>query len=72
MNQQYPLDDASFDLISVIYQKSKALEAYKTYEKDAQTNSELKNLLNEMAEQDRRQVERLKECLSKMLAKKGS
>lgn len=30
---QYPLSDAAYDVVSILYQKSKALEAYEKFKK---------------------------------------
>jgi ferritin-like metal-binding protein YciE len=63
----FPLDDLCYDLITVIHQKSKALEAYDKYMKDAQNDNELRQLFEQVRQQDTQQVQQLKQHLGRLL-----
>lgn len=62
-----PLDNLTYDLVTLIYEKSKGLEAYDKYAQDAQDNQAVSSLLQELREQDTQAVTRLKEELHKTL-----
>ncbi len=38
----FPLDNLTFDLITIIYEKSKGLEAYERYVRDAQGDQQVR------------------------------
>lgn len=65
-----PLDDLTYDVITVLQKKSKALEAYDKYisDADADDDDELKELFNAMRRQDEEHVQVLKEVLAQRLA----
>ena len=44
---QMPLDDLSYDLVTLIYEKSKGLEAYEKYMKDAKGDEQVASLIEE-------------------------
>ena len=71
----YPLDNLSYDLITIIYEKSKALEAYGKYLVDAKGDQTLTELLDRMRRQDEDFVEepraRLVELLSETKRRQG-
>jgi hypothetical protein len=54
---QYPVDNNTYNLLQVITSKLESIEAYSKYEKDADEQS--RGLFREMADQDRKYVERL-------------
>jgi hypothetical protein len=62
-----PLDNLTYDLVTIIYEKSKGLEAYDKYMQDAQDNEGVSSLLNELREQDTQAVSRLKDELQGVL-----
>lgn len=64
----YPLDNLTFDLVTLTYEKSKGLEAYDKYLQDAQSNQEVRQLLERMRQQDEQCVHELRQCLSQMLS----
>jgi len=68
MNQggNFPLDDLCYDLITVIHKKSKALEAYDKYMRDAQNDNELRQLLEQIRQQDMQQVPDRRDGLLRM------
>lgn len=59
----FPLSDLNFDVVTVVYEKSKALQAYDSYLRDTQANPELREIFEEIAKDDRRHVEMLKKYL---------
>lgn len=64
------LDDLTYDVITVLQKKSKALEAYDKYvaDADADDDDELKDLFLAMRRQDEEHVQVLKEVLAQRLA----
>jgi hypothetical protein len=54
---QYPVDNNTYNLLQAITSKLESIEAYSKYEKDADEQS--RGLFREMADQDRKYVERL-------------
>ena len=67
----FPLDNLTYDLITIIYEKSKGLEASQKYLKDAQGNQELARILQQMIDQDRQTIEQLQQHLGQMLGKQS-
>jgi len=67
----FPLDNMTYDLITIIYEKSKGLEAYDKYMSDAQGNQELSNLLQQMRQQDMQSVQQLQQQLHQCLMNQG-
>jgi rubrerythrin len=66
---QSPIDDLTYDVITVLQNKAKALEAYDKYLSDAESedDDELKDLFTEMRRQDEEHVQVLKEALARRL-----
>lgn len=56
-----PVDNATYNLLQTLTSKLEALDAYKTYERDAEGDEA--SLYHELAEQDRRAAERLIEAV---------
>jgi hypothetical protein len=59
----YPITDMQFDVINVIAEKCKALQAYDQYIRDAKPNGELLKVLEGIKADDRRHVEELRKYL---------
>jgi hypothetical protein len=59
----FPITDLQFDVVTVIYEKSKALQAYDSYLRDTQAKPELREIFEQIAEDDRKHVEMLKKHL---------
>ncbi|HLJ68110.1 MAG TPA: hypothetical protein VKX16_12185 [Chloroflexota bacterium] len=59
----FPLDNLCYDLLTIIQAKSQGLEAYDKYLKDAQGDDEIKNLLQQIRQQDSQWVQQLMEQL---------
>lgn len=62
-----PVDDLTYDVITVLQNKAKALEAYDKYIADAEDVPELRELFEQMREQDHEHVRVLKEVLARRL-----
>lgn len=68
---QYPVDDLTFDIITVLYEKSKALEAYDKYLQDAQNHPQAMQLFQELRQIDTQCVEKLQYHLTQRLSHLG-
>lgn len=62
-----PIDDLTYDVITVLHAKAKALEAYDQYISDAVDDDEAREVLEEMKRQDQENVRVLKEVLARRL-----
>jgi ferritin-like metal-binding protein YciE len=67
----FPLDNLTYDLITILYEKSKALEAYDKYQRDAQGNQEIANLLQQIRRQDEQHIQQLQQHLGQLLGNQG-
>jgi hypothetical protein len=65
--QNFPLDDLTYDLVTIIHEKSKGLEAYDQYLQDASQDSELRQLLQQIRDQDVRAVQQLSQQLGRAI-----
>ena len=65
-----PIDDLTYDVITVLHAKAKALAAYDKYVSDAEADDdeELRDMFTSMRRQDEEQVQQLKEVLAQRLA----
>jgi hypothetical protein len=57
------IDNVTYDIITVLHKKSKGLEAYDKYLQDVEGRDEIRELLEEIREQDQEHVQRLEQCL---------
>lgn len=62
---QFPIDNVTYDLITLIHEKSKGLEAFDKYVQDAQGNNELSQLLQQIRQQDTENVQQLVQLLQR-------
>ena len=64
-----PIDDLTFDVITILRNKGKALAAYDQYlrDADAEDDDELHELFTQMRKQDEEDVQVLKEVLARRL-----
>jgi len=62
---QFPIDNVTYDLITLIHEKSKGLEAFDKYVQDAQGNNELGQLLQQIRQQDTENVQQLVQLLQR-------
>ena len=67
----FPLDNLCYDLITVIQEKSQALEAYDKYMRDAQNDNELRQLLEQIRQQDMQQLQQLMQHLGRLLGQQS-
>ena len=65
---QFPIDNVTYDLITLIHEKSKGLEAFDHYLQDAQGNSELTQCLQQIRQQDTQMVQQLVQFLQRTQA----
>jgi|SRR5947209_13981071 len=68
---RFPLDNLSFDLITIVHEKSKALEAYDRYLQDAEDEPEIRRALEQIQTQDRQSIEMLRRHLGRVLGQQG-
>ena len=62
----FPLDNNTYNVITVIHEKSKGLEAFDQYIEDA--DEELREIFQEIRDQDTRYIEQLQEQLRLLIA----
>jgi hypothetical protein len=70
--ENYPLDNLTFDLIAIIYEKSKAIEAYEKYLVDARGDQTISDLLDRMRKMDEDCVVEIQRHLGRLLTKPTS
>jgi hypothetical protein len=63
----FPLDNLTFDLITILHEKSKALEAYDKYLRDAGNDQQLRQTLERIRDEDARHVQELQQHLQRQL-----
>jgi ferritin-like metal-binding protein YciE len=61
------LDNLTYDIITLIHEKSKGLEAYDRYMQDAQRDQEARQCIEEIRRSDEQHVQRLQQVLSRCL-----
>jgi hypothetical protein len=66
----FPLDNNTYNVITVIHEKSKGLEAFDEYLQDA--DEELREIFQEIREQDTRAIEQLQEHLRRLFGSEGA
>jgi hypothetical protein len=64
-----PLDNLTYDIVSIIHEKSQALEAYDDYMEDAQSDPEVAQLIDDIRRHDEEDVQRLRFELGRLLGK---
>ena len=62
-----PIDDLTYDVLTVLHQKAKGLEAYDKYIRDAEDDDELQELFQALRRQDEENVRILTEALAHRL-----
>jgi hypothetical protein len=67
----FVLDNLTYDLITLLHEKSKALEAYDKYIRDAGTDQELSRLLSRIRDEDRNHVQQLQQHLGRVIQNLG-
>lgn len=66
-SQRYGVDNLTYDLITLISEKSKGLEAYDQYANDAQGNQQVTNLFQQLRQQDEQAIQQLVQQLKQTL-----
>jgi hypothetical protein len=66
----FPLDNNTYNVITVIHEKSKGLEAFDQYIEDA--DEELRDIFEEVREQDTRVIEQLQDQLRRLVGSEGA
>lgn len=66
-NPQFPLNNAAYDLIVILHEKSKAIEAYEGYLKDVQYDTKLRQTLIEIRLDEQKHIALLKTHLPSLL-----
>ena len=67
MRTESTLDDLTYDVITVLQNKAKALEAYDKYIRDADEDDEAREAFEEMKRADQEHIRILKEVLARRL-----
>ena len=67
----FAIPNICYDLITLIHEKSKGLEAYDKYQRDAQGNQQVSQLLQQMRQQDEQHVRQLQQFLAQQLGGQG-
>lgn len=63
------LDDLTYDIVTMIHEKSKGLEACDRYMQDAKQDNEVRQCFEEICRSDEQHVQRLQQVLSRCLQK---
>jgi hypothetical protein len=64
----FGVDNLTYDLITVIHEKSKGLEAFSKYMQDAQGDQQCSRLFQQIQQQDQQFVQQLTDCLRQRLS----
>ena len=65
----FPVEDLTYDVLTILHEKSKGLEAYDKYLEDARSDAEVAGLLREIRDEDELHIERLQQHLARLLAR---
>lgn len=68
---QGKIDNALYDVVTVLHEKSKGLEAYDKYERDLQGNDQIRQIFSEIRRNDEQAVQRLQDCLRQLVGSQG-
>ncbi len=64
------LEDTSYDVISILYHKAKAINVYEKYLQDMHGETQLRHVLLQIRHDEQRHIEQLKNHLARLLAQK--
>lgn len=67
----FPLDNLSYNLITLIHEKSKGLEAFDKYIRDAQSDNDLRQLFERIRQQDVDAIQQLQQHLGRAIKSSG-
>ena len=68
---QFGVDNLTYDLVSILHEKSKGLQAYGKYLQDARQNDEVMDLIQRIQKQDKQIVQELRDCLADVIRGNG-
>src|SRR4028119_1313589 len=63
----FPLDDLTYDMVTLLYEKSKGLQAYDKYMQDAQSSPPCTQLLQQLRQQDEDAVRPVQDHVKQLL-----
>jgi rubrerythrin len=66
-----PLDDLTYDIVTILHEKSEALEAYDAYIADAQGDPDVAKVFEEIRKHDEEDIEKLRFELGRRLGKEA-
>jgi hypothetical protein len=64
---KFALDNLTYDIITVLHEKSKGLEAFDRYMKDVQGEQELQQVFEQMRQSDQNFIQQLQQHLQRRL-----
>lgn len=64
----FPLDNLTFDLITILHEKSKGLEAYDKYLRDAGNDQQLRQVFERIRDEDTRHIQELSQHLQRCMS----
>jgi len=67
-----PLDNVTYDLVAILYEKANGLQAFDKYMQDAQGNQQVTQLLQQIQQQDQQCVQQVRDLLGKLLSSSSS
>jgi rubrerythrin len=62
-----PLSNLAYDVIAILHEKSQAIEAYDQYLEDAEENDDVREVLEEIRDQEEQAIHRLEQLLPQVL-----
>jgi rubrerythrin len=65
---QFPLSNAAYDIIVILHEKSKALQAYENYLTDVQDDTSLRQALVEIRNDEQKHIDMLKAHLPRLMS----
>ena len=68
---KFALDNLTYDIITVLHEKSKGLEAFDRYMKDVQPDQELRQVFEQMQQSDQNFIQQLQQHLQRRLGQIG-
>ena len=68
---RYGIDNLTYDIITVLHEKSKGLEAFDQYLSDAQGNNEARQCFEHLRQQDQENIQKLQQLLATRLSSQG-
>ncbi len=69
---RYGIDNLTYDIITVLHEKSKGLEAFDQYLPDAQVDNEIRECFQQLRHQDQENIQKLQQLLATRLGSQGT